>query len=416
MSWRENLQKGSFRGAAFFWRSADGEIGRKTARHDYPLRDEAYIEDLGKVPREFTLEVIVIGPEYLAARDKLIAACEEAGPGSLVHPTMGTLQVALNGRVRISESTSEGGMCRFTLPFVLAGENKYPTAANDTSGAVATRADAALGKVKDDFGSVVTVVQKPAYIDDHLQGLATSALDKIAGVRGMIAAPLVPERVTALLATYRQLNGSVSALVRSPLELAAGLQGFVAGLSTLTDNPFSAFKSLRGLFDWGSDLKPVPRTTSNRIVQAENQAAMVTLIRSSAVIEAARAVSESGFVGGRAADGNVYQAEIPSYQEAVKVRDELADRLDVLMEDSVADDTYQSLAALRVAVITDINARGADLARTVAYRPVTTLPALVVAYQLYDDAERSEEIIARNRIRHPGFVTGGRDLEVLLDA
>lgn len=416
MAWRDNLQKGSFRGAPFFWRSADGEVGRKTARHDYPLRDEAYIEDLGKAPREFTLEVLVIGADYMAARDKLIAACEEPGPGTLVHPTMGTLTVALSGRVRLSESTSDGGMCRFTLTFVIAGENKYPAATGDTAGAVATRADAALGRVKDDFGQVITVSQKPAYIDDHIQGLTRTALEKIAGVRSLISPPLIPERVTALLATYKQLSGGVSALIRSPLELAEGVQGFIAGLAALGDNPFAAFRGYRNLFDWGSDLKPVPRITSNRIIQADNQAALVTLVRSSAVIEAARAVSEADFAGGRDSAGIAYQAEIPSYQDAVKVRDELAERLDALMLDAGEDATYKALADLRTAVIADINVRGADLARTVAFRPQTTLPVLVVAHQLYGDAGLADGIIARNRIRHPGFVAGGRDLEVLIDA
>jgi prophage DNA circulation protein len=38
----------------------------------------------------------------------------------------------------------------------------------------------------------------------------------------------------------------------------------------------------------------------------------------------------------------------------------------------------------------------------------------VVAHQLYGDATKADEIIARNRnVRHPGFVRGGQALEVL---
>jgi len=39
-----------------------------------------------------------------------------------------------------------------------------------------------------------------------------------------------------------------------------------------------------------------------------------------------------------------------------------------------------------------------------------------VAHRLYGDALAADGIVARNRIRHPGFVTGGQALEVLTDA
>jgi prophage DNA circulation protein len=49
-------------------------------------------------------------------------------------------------------------------------------------------------------------------------------------------------------------------------------------------------------------------------------------------------------------------------------------------------------------------------------QPQATQPALVLAYSLYEDASRDADIIARNNVRHPGFVPGGRTLEVLADA
>jgi prophage DNA circulation protein len=36
--------------------------------------------------------------------------------------------------------------------------------------------------------------------------------------------------------------------------------------------------------------------------------------------------------------------------------------------------------------------------------PAEPLPALVLAYDLYEDVARDGEITARNKIRHPGFV------------
>jgi prophage DNA circulation protein len=91
MSWRDQLRPGSFRGAPFRIQGNDGEGGRRGALHEFPERDEPWFEDLGRAARRWTIEAIVIGENYLADLDALVAACEEKGPGTLVHPYRGTL-------------------------------------------------------------------------------------------------------------------------------------------------------------------------------------------------------------------------------------------------------------------------------------------------------------------------------------
>jgi prophage DNA circulation protein len=46
---------------------------------------------------------------------------------------------------------------------------------------------------------------------------------------------------------------------------------------------------------------------------------------------------------------------------------------------------------------------------------VMPVPSLLVAYQIYGDAGRADEITKRNEPRHPGFLMGGNQLEVLAD-
>lgn len=45
-----------------------------------------------------------------------------------------------------------------------------------------------------------------------------------------------------------------------------------------------------------------------------------------------------------------------------------------------------------------------------------TLPALVIAQTLYGDGSEADQIVSKNSVRHPGFVTGGQTLQVLSDA
>lgn len=396
MAWRDQLQQGSFRGVPFYWQRSDAEVGRRIAWHEYPLRDDAYPEDLGLAPREFTLDVIVIGANYMADRDRLITALETPGSGTLVHPTYGAMRVSLNGRPRISESTSEGGMARFSLPFRIAGDNKYPAASTAAGTIVADQAVAARSAVQAGFARRFTVAVRPAYVASAAVELANDLLNLSRSLAAVVPAGLGS---ASLFADIQALGTGLAALVRVPVDLAAQSMSLIASLGTLSSDPLSIIGLYRGMFDFGSGLQPVPLTTGNRRQQADNQAAFVELVTTTAVIEACAASAD---------------VEFTSNQDAQQLRDELVERLDLLME-TAEDDIYNALLDLRHAVIADIHTRGTDLARIVSYTPVATLPALVVAYQIYGDATQCDNLVARNHIRHPGFVAGGAPLEVLIN-
>lgn len=397
MAWREQLQKGSFRGAPFLWQRADSEVGRKTARHDYPQRDTAWIEDMGRVPREFTLEVYVLGLDYMAARDRLIAACEEPGPGTLVHPTMGTVRVCLSGKVRLSESTDEGGMARFTLPFVLAGDNLLPEAAADTGAAVVAAADSARETAVATATAAYAVALFPGFVAEAAIARATAVLERVAELRTLVRPPLLPAAVSNFIAAVHAAKMAINTLIAAPGQLMLEIEGAVIALTELGETPWDAIQAYRDLFDWDHEDDPDPVHTPSRRQQAANRQAIATLVRTTAVVRAAELTAGVDFV---------------SRADAVAVRDELAGQLETLAE-SADDAGYRALTDLRFAMVADLGRRSADLARVVRYTPTTTVPALVLAHRLYQDAGRADEIVGRNRIRHPGFVVGGRPLEVL---
>ena len=108
--WRKSLLPASFRGAPFNVKSAQTTVGRRVSLHEYPQRDKGWPEDLGQKDDAFTIEAIVIGPDYIKARDALIAALKQRGAGELVHPYYGRKTVTLVSPARISETPDEGGM------------------------------------------------------------------------------------------------------------------------------------------------------------------------------------------------------------------------------------------------------------------------------------------------------------------
>jgi prophage DNA circulation protein len=145
----------------------------------------------------------------------------------------------------------------------------------------------------------------------------------------------------------------------------------------------------------------VAGTTPTRRQQALNQRALADLLRRSAAVAAARLSAERRF---------------DSYQAAVAARDELADWLDAEMliaGDQGGDAAYDGLARLRAAVVADLSERSQRLARVRGLILPEAMPALVLAYDLYEDALRDEEIARRNRLAHEGLTPPGVALEVL---
>lgn len=396
MAWRDEWQKAKFRDVEFHIRSAGAALGRRNVVNQYPGRDDPYVEDMGRKAREFTLEAFVIGDDYMAWRDKLEAACEQAGPGELVHPSRGRMQVAVQD-CRATESIDQGGLASYSLTFIEAGANRNPSVRVDTPSVVDAAGDTAIAAISEDFGSVFDVEGLPGFVELDAIDVINSALDDVLkAAQGMLPDMNILPDFTRIAAG---VLGKITSLMRLPTGLASGIIGQISGLRGLGTSPLSAFKALARLFDFGKSKPAVARTTPARIQQANNREAVHALVRRTALVEAAKAAA---------------RIEYASREDAIAARDNLATRIEAEAE-TAPDNVYFALTDLRVAVVKDIGARSANLASLTSYTPRSTLPAIVLAYQLYEDPERAEEIIARNRVRHPGFVPGGQALEVLAD-
>ncbi len=398
MNWLDMLQLATFRGVPFQVDGSEGSYGRKAVVHEYPLRDKPFVEDLGRKARGFTLDGFVIGPNYIKGRDALINALEQSGAGRLVHPYLGEMVITVT-EFKVRETTADGGVARFSITCVEAGELAFPVAQVDTAKKVDLTANVALVAIKADFSKRFKVSDLPEFVlqaaMSHL-GDAVSAIQELSG-----SMPTLPDAASTFGPKTTALRSGLTGLMQYPADLGDSMTGLVAGLSGLVSLPSDALAMLRGMFAFGDDAAAVPATTPSRIQQASNQRAVNALMQRAAVVEAARSASQVQFDG---------------FSDAVSVRGELADKLDVLAEGADDDTVYQSLVDVRAAMIRDITTRGADLARSVTITPQSTQPALVLAYALYEDAGREASIVARNKVRHPGFVPGGRPLEVLADA
>jgi len=388
-SWRDSLRPGSFRGVPFVTESHDHTLGRRVVTHEYPLRDMPYTEDMGRKARKFTLEIYVIGRDYMAARDRLREALEKGGPGELVHPYLGTQTVQVDGEVHLRETTREGGMARFSVPFVEAGLEIAPDTKKDTVWGVGKASDAVNDAAKEDFADKFRITG-PARL---LSG-AKAGIDKVLGG--------VKEAVGAPLAELKSSQDILASLFGMPSGLAGWLTDELSILGSLA--PAQSTSVASGL---ASQTLPTASTgysaTNPTAVQAQNQvnlAAVDSLAQQVAIAEAARSSSQAAYT---------------SADEALAVRETLCDAMDTVAARS-SDRVYVCLADLRAALVLDLGTRAAQLPRLASYPLASTTPALVVAHRIHGDATREADIVARNHVRHPGAVPGGTTLEVLSDA
>jgi prophage DNA circulation protein len=165
LSYQDELfQFAKFRHVLFHVSGAETMVGRRTVVHEFPMRDFPYPEDMGKKAAEFVVDGFLIGDDYLWQMADLISALNEPGPGTLVHPSLGTLQVSLAQPGKLRESFIERrGMVTFSLTFVESIDITQPSLSVDSQQAVEDAADDAYAPVEDDFASEFDTDNAPAW-------------------------------------------------------------------------------------------------------------------------------------------------------------------------------------------------------------------------------------------------------------
>lgn len=449
-AWANDYRQASFRGAKFWVEVSDAEIGRKTITHEFPGRDDVMVEDMGRSPRRFKLEAFVLGEKYQRERDLLINEFELPGSGELVHPFWGEMVVTVEGPVTVRESTKHGGMVLFSLTVVEKGDLEI-TPAEDTQEEVAEAADEVEAEAQEEFKSGFDMAAFLDAVRNSILGKIMDAIAFIQKVKGQIDA--VMAIIDEIVAAIEMLSDLIVALINLPGQLAAMLQGALASVmgsinrigsaaaNALLPNGFSdtlldtetglpldlttatsaqiaastamrdltnvsderkmivAMDAFRSIFAYGDDLIDAPSTTPTRVAELNAQKALVRLLRVSVLAETCRVVASL----------------IPvSIDAAILVRDELVDSIDIMAEDEdCSDNMFAALQDLRAKVVKHFEQAAAALPTIIDYIPKVTLPALVVAHDIYGDATRETEIVQRNNIAHPSFCVGGTALEVL---
>src|SRR6516165_2876225 len=178
--WRLRMRQASFKSAAFHVETQGRVSGRRTVLHEYPKLDQPYAEDLGRHVVRYQVTGYVIQRwqaragvsnvgnmdwNYDMARDRLIAALEDLGPGRLVDPYNNRIgpQLFQCERYSMTESRERGGYAQFEMAFVEAGQSTFTFVDVDTASQVTGTANSSMAAVAVILDNEMQRLNDPTY-------------------------------------------------------------------------------------------------------------------------------------------------------------------------------------------------------------------------------------------------------------
>lgn len=381
----DNLRPASWRGVPFQVEAADVAAGRRNVLHEYPQRDKSWPEDLGRAARLNEVEGFLVGADYVDQANKLLEALEKPGPGTLVHPWFGSLTVSLKEPGRVSFSRSLGH-ARVMMSFVEAGELAYPSAADSTQAQSRIAAEKIEVASVNNFASRFKVDGFQDFVTAAASGNLTSLIKAVGGgsVPGLDALNYANRAADVLQ--------SAMGLLSSPSALGYKLAGFIG----ITDYLSTGTR-------WSVLVRSLLRLAKHKDLSQPAAPTIYTPSRQQAYVnaEATNALARQAILAQAVGASSLVPADV--HEETIGLRNDLTAALDAESL-TASDEVYEALQDARGKVWKDLTERARDSSRLATISPPDTTPALVLAYDYYEDAARDGDIVTRNGIRHPGFV------------
>ena len=402
--------KASFRGVEFHVDEHDVTGGRRVQNHEYPNRDENYAEDLGKVTTTFSFTAFLIGAKYKEQLDALIDACNKSGAGKLVHPSYGTKNVICTN-ITPKISSKQGGMATVELTFINAGSKAVPASSIDLGGLLSAAASALTSSASLSFAENWTLSNGVAGLLGLIDGIAeaaSSAIDNLsAGIgyaEGMTSDIMATtNKLVDVAAKVVQLKTKAKALLSIPTAIASNLCIVYNAISSLAGKSPQSFKTVQNLAKQSNKSEKASTSNADAIAEKRCMQQIEQLTKQIIVAEEANAI---------------LQIEFENSEEANSILDSfLADAEEIELFEDIEPTTevMTAIRDLREKVIQYMNELVIKLPQTRTITLPEETPSLVLAYDLYEDLDRADEIEKKNKIAFPAFCPANKELKVLTE-
>lgn len=436
-SWAANLKTAQYGSVQFLYEDVSTAAGRRTTIHTYPFRDDVWVEDLGKKPRQFEIrgflvenDLVTGGGPVAAQRNQLLALCEGSQPQTLIHPTLGKQDNVTCLSVELLDRRDLGLVIEFRMSLIITGQRIYPSIIVSTGQGVLSNAQQTWISTALDFAkNVSSQIQLGASIVQQavstVVGYEQYAINLVNDVKSIV------NQVSSLSGNFGRLFGGANngyagsnppasngATVSSLLaqgsiniaavttagtalstaannlsdstDLQAAASNLMTAIAATADDPADAIRLLSSIAQYTPAFNAPPGAIGGGM--AVVSAATSALIRRAAVAQLATTLT-------------TYQPF--SQQDAQTVllsAITLFDSEILTAADNGDDNSYLALRTLRVSVIQDMNARAANLAPIAAFTVAACLPALALANRIYRDATRADQLVTQVSPIHPAFM------------
>ncbi|WP_262032667.1 DNA circularization protein [Serratia liquefaciens] len=410
----EDLRDASFRGVPFHFVDVEGTGGRRAIPHAYPKKEVGWTEDHGAVLTQEQINGILLGSDYQAKLNSLLAALNTPGPGELVHPWFGVQQVQV-GKVTHKLSTEEGGIAYVSFEVFEAGEQLFPTQQEDTTATTLSAADSVKEALAngDYFAALDGVGNMVDTLLDDLQGFVTNL-------------PTLPDALNEWMDRLNRFKDLAGIIVARPGELIREVTNLISDVNDLVTEPpwaLRVYDQLRERWDGDRAARAATNSLADNIAVNVNTGFASSVTRSSTIeISDAMQANIDDFqqlviVSSLVAKAEtVATATFETSQEAERTGDELAESLGERAIDAVESgqrDLWRSLRSLRFAVVNDVRIRSVQLPELRRVSPAQTTPVMLLAWRETGDAEQSDALVTRNRLRNPAFILPSQVIEVV---
>lgn len=176
---QSSLFASSFNGVDIYVTSFQHEGGRRVITHEFVMRDEPFVEDLGLASKNFSVTGYLVGDDVADQWRALEEACDTPGVGTFVHPILGSLSVALTQPVQFEGNQNRGRVISFTLHLVITTQSgtlnttPFPQGIENTVTALESAATALQSGSISDFGN-------------SMRQVLTTSREAVAGVQATV--------------------------------------------------------------------------------------------------------------------------------------------------------------------------------------------------------------------------------------
>lgn len=394
----DRLHPAIYKGVEFYVTSSVTTGGRKTVKHQFVGSSAQLIEDLGGIPRSFSVEGVLVdvwegGTEVLTYqdhRDNFLAVLEQGGPGQLTHPFFGPLDNVVAVEYSLTDNMTELGRGAISITFEIS----------DTSGDV-QEVPQSVAKLQRQVEQLqvlteLTITERLSFsarvfYDSFLDGVAKTT--EFVDVVQTATEPI--EKVASRISSFNRLVDTLSTktaqLVDDPARLASAISDTITSISNLFTSVDVAFLSIVDIFQYGLSDVPFLFGSFGELERQSNRDILNSTVQAQSLAYAYLLATQRTYL---------------TVDDIDSTKDLLDDQMEYIQNQKVIDDdVLDQLRQIRVDASALLDELRQNSFRVTTFNTSLTSTSLL-AYRHYGSSELADELQSLNSLQDATFVEG----------